>query len=88
MPKDELDIFLVLLQLYPNFCTRTTSFYNMVMHITIKTIEGKLTATVTEDLDAIISYLPILLSLSHIPTMAITELKHIADVDIDVDRVK
>jgi hypothetical protein len=45
-------------------------------------------ATVTEDLDAIISHLPILSSLSHVPTVPITDFKHIKLVNMNVDRVK
>ena len=76
------------LLLYPDFPTGTTSFHDTVTCITLATTGGKLTATVTEDLDSIISYLPIPSSLSHIPTVPITELQHIHLVDIDVDRVK
>ncbi|KIM43843.1 hypothetical protein M413DRAFT_443723 [Hebeloma cylindrosporum] len=74
--------------IFPNFPTGITSFRDTVTRITIETIGGKTTATVTEDLDAIISYLPIPSSLSHIPTVPITDLKHICLLDVDVDRVK
>ena len=77
-----------LLQVYPDFRNRATTFYDTATRVTIETIGGKLTATVTEDLDALTSYLPIPSSLSHIPTVPITRLKCITDVDIDVDRVK
>ena len=77
-----------LLQLYPDFPTSTTPFYNTATRITIETISGKLTATVTEDLDAIISYPPIPSSLSHVPTAPITELTPIKPVYMDVNRVK
>ncbi|KIM43850.1 hypothetical protein M413DRAFT_68689, partial [Hebeloma cylindrosporum] len=74
-------------KIYPRFPIGINSSYDTVTHITIETVGGKLTATITEDLDAIIPYLPIPLSLSHILTVPITELKHIRLLDLDVDRV-
>lgn len=75
-----------LLEIYPDF--HTLPFYDTATRITIKTIDGKLTTTITEDLDTIISYLPIPPSLSHIPIAQIRDLKLITMIDMDVDRVK
>ena len=54
-----------LLPVYPDFQTRAYPFHYKVTRITIETIGGKSMATVTGDLEAIISYLPIPSSLSH-----------------------
>ena len=54
-------------QAYSDFPTSTISFYNTATRIILETI-GRSKA-VTEDLDAMISCLPIPSSLSHIPTV-------------------
>ena len=76
-----------LFQVYPDF-PPASFFYDTVTRVTFKTIDGELKVIVTEDLDAIISYLPVPPSLSHIPTVPITELEKINMVDMNVDRVK
>jgi serine/threonine protein kinase len=63
-------------------------FYPTVTGITLKTIGGKLTTTFAEDVDEIVNYLPIPSHLSHIPTVPISELRKVAGLDMDVDRVK
>jgi serine/threonine protein kinase len=63
-------------------------FYPTVTRITLETVEGNLTATITEDVDAIVPYLPIPQHLSHISTVPITELRKVETLDMDVDRVK
>jgi serine/threonine protein kinase len=77
-----------LLQVYPDF-PPASFFYDTATRVTLETIDGELKAIVTEDLDAIISYLPIPPSLSHIPTVPIAELEKIDMENImDTDRVK
>ena len=72
--RDGNDTLDALLEAYPDFST--ISFYDKMTRITIETISGKLTVTITKDLATIISYLPLSPSLSHILTVLITELKH------------
>jgi serine/threonine protein kinase len=86
--RKEMGALDALLQVYPDFPTRATSFYDTATRITIETIGGKLTATITEDLDAIIPYPPIPSSLSHVPTVSITEIQRMRAVYMDVDCVK
>ncbi|KIM37914.1 hypothetical protein M413DRAFT_448181 [Hebeloma cylindrosporum] len=77
-----------LLKAIPDIETRSDFLYDTATCITIETIDGKLTASITEDVDAIISYFPIPLSLSHIPTISVTELKRIRPLHVYVDCVK
>jgi hypothetical protein len=63
-------------------------FYPTVTRITLETVEGNLTAAITEDVDAIVPHLPIPQHLSHISTLPITELWKVATLAMDVDRVK
>jgi serine/threonine protein kinase len=76
-----------LFQLYPHFPS-PLALYDTITRITLETIDGKLTATVDEDLDAIIHYPSVPSSLSHIPTVPIMELKNIFPLCMDVDRVE
>jgi serine/threonine protein kinase len=65
-----------------------SQFYPTVTCVTLKTEGGKLTASVTEDVNEIIHYLPIPAHLSHIPTAPITELQKVEGLSTDVDRVE
>ena len=65
-----------------------SQFYDTVTRIALETVGGKLTATVTEDVDNILGYLPIPPQLSNISTVKITDLERISPVGMDVDCVK
>ena len=66
-----------------------THFYPTITRVTLQTIDGKLTRTVTEDTDEIRHYLSVPQSLSHIPTVPITELEKLGGLlGMDVDCVR
>ncbi|KIJ97675.1 hypothetical protein K443DRAFT_239351 [Laccaria amethystina LaAM-08-1] len=63
-------------------------FYPTVTRITVVTVDGKLTTSVSEDTDEITDYLPIPPHLSHLPTVPIAELRKVQALHTDVDLVK
>ncbi|TDL18957.1 kinase-like protein, partial [Rickenella mellea] len=62
-------------------------FYPTVTCITLENVQGCTSATVTEDKEEIVNYIPIPSHLSHIPTVQITELYKVTSLYMDVDRV-
>ncbi|KAF8528596.1 kinase-like domain-containing protein [Gautieria morchelliformis] len=65
-----------------------THFYPTITCITLHTIDGKATTTVTEDTDEIRHYPSVPQNLSHILKVPITELENLKDLSIDVDCVR
>ena len=63
-------------------------FYPTVTRITVVTVDGKLTTSLSEDTDEITDYLPIPPHLSHLPTVPIAELRKVQALHTDVDLVK
>ena len=63
-------------------------FYPTVTRITVVTVDGKLTTSLSEDTDEITDYLPIPPHLSHLPTVPIAELRKVRALHTDVDLVK
>jgi serine/threonine protein kinase len=63
-------------------------FFPTVTQIVLKTVVGKLTTVITEDVDEIISYPAIPQHLSHVSTVPITELRKTEILSLDVDQVK
>jgi Protein kinase domain len=65
-----------------------THFYPTITCITIQTIDGKLTTTVTEDTDEIRHYPSVPQNLSHVLKVSITELEKLEVLNFDVDCVR
>ncbi|KIJ41371.1 hypothetical protein M422DRAFT_209266 [Sphaerobolus stellatus SS14] len=65
-----------------------SEFFNTVTRITLETVQGELTTTISEDVEAIISYLPVPQHLSHIMRVPINELLKERKIARNVDRVK
>ncbi|EDR05258.1 uncharacterized protein LACBIDRAFT_303582 [Laccaria bicolor S238N-H82] len=63
-------------------------FCPTVTRITVVTVDGKLTTSLSEDTDEITIYLPIPPHLSHLPTVPIAELRKVEALHADVDLVK
>jgi tRNA A-37 threonylcarbamoyl transferase component Bud32 len=63
-------------------------FFPTVTQIVLKTVEGKLTTVITEDVDEIIPYPAIPQHLSHVSTVPIAELRKLYSLGMDVDHVK
>jgi serine/threonine protein kinase len=61
-----------------------SKFYNTVTRITLKTVQGKLTADISEDL---VETILVPAQLSHIPTVLIHELQRVRSMDMNVDYV-
>jgi serine/threonine protein kinase len=83
--QDKQDIFCDVLE---EFLPSINYFFPTVTQIMLKTVEGKLTTIITEDVDEIIPYPAIPQHLSHVSTMSITELRKTKSFGSDVDRVK
>lgn len=63
-------------------------FCPTVTRITVVTVDGKLTTSLSEDTDEITDHLPIPPHLSHLPTVPIVDLRKVQALHTDVDLVK
>jgi serine/threonine protein kinase len=86
--KDRHSKNVTLLRNLREILPRVSHFYPTVTCITLETVHGNLVPKITEDVQEITHYIPIPSHLSHIPTTPITNIRKVAGLAMDVDRVE